>query len=130
MAIIKKMKIFNGSSWVQHDFGVEATNVAVQTIVNQLVKERDEQKPSIDIGPVVKYDIPYNGLTIHIAKIGKNQEIRGSVDGNKYGTAFQQDSQIEIWLTQVLKKLSRRTAPLFTPGMVLLLQKELKFLRA
>ena len=32
MAIIKKMKIFNGSSWVQHDFGVEATNVAVQTI--------------------------------------------------------------------------------------------------
>lgn len=61
---------------------------AVQTIVNQLVKERDEQKPSIDIGPVVKYDIPYNGLTIHIAKIGKNQEIRGSVDGNKYGTAY------------------------------------------
>lgn len=61
---------------------------AVQAIVNQLVKEQQEQQPSIDIGPVIKYTIPYNGLTINIAKIKKNQEIRGSVDGNRYGKAY------------------------------------------
>ncbi len=61
---------------------------AVQLIVNQLVKEQQEQKPSIDVGPVVKYSIQYNGLTVHIAKIKKDQEIRGSVDGNRYGVKY------------------------------------------
>ena len=62
-----------------------ARYAAVQTIVNQLVKEMQEEKEQVSHAEEF---INYEGAKVFIVRIPKDENVRGSVDGNKFGRPY------------------------------------------